>query len=308
MKKIIVVGSSNVDTTLHVQKFPRPGETVNADKVTAAGGGKGANQAIAAARSGAHTSFISRIGDDNAGQFMMAQLKKYGVDTRGVQKTKSSHTGHAYITLDQQGQNDIVIEHGANYQLNELDMSQAEDLFKEADCLVAQFEVPLSTDLAAFRLAKKYNLLTILNPAPAARQIPQELLALTDIITPNETESASLTGQIIDKGSDLKTNAHLLHQLGIDNVIITYGARGAFLSCPQVEKMIPAFKVKAVDTTGAGDTFIGFLAGYLKKDLSNLEQAAIYASRAASLAVQHLGAQPSIPTAALVEKLMGASK
>lgn len=308
MKKIIVIGSSNVDTTLHVKNFPQPGETVNAERVTSAGGGKGANQAIAAARSGAQTLFISRTGDDSAGLFMRRQLKKYGVDLTEVRQSKKTNTGHAYITLDKQGQNDIIIEHGANYLLGEQDVLAAKKQFAQAECLIAQFEVPLAADLAAFKLAKENGLLTILNPAPALAHIPASLLALTDIITPNETESAVITGRKINNQDDLAANAQALHRLGVKNVIITYGARGAYLSCGQLSKMIPAFKVQAVDTTGAGDTFIGFLAGSLHQNLDNIEQAAIFASQAAALTVQHLGAQPSIPAASEVRKAMEAQK
>lgn len=304
MKKIVVIGSSNVDITMHVATFPQPGETINASAVTSAAGGKGANQAVAAAKSGAQTYFIGRVGDDGAGKFMLTNLKNYGVLTDCLHVTEHANTGHAYIALAENGQNDIIIDHGANYQVSIADVKAAEGFISQADCIIAQFETPLKATIAAFKLAKQHGLVTILNPAPAIRQIPADLLAVTDAITPNETESAAITGLEIKNEADLKANAQKLHALGVKNVIITYGDKGAYLSSPALEELVPAFKVKAVDTTGAGDTFIGYLAGNLKKDFSNLKQAAIIASRASSLAVQHLGAQPSIPAAKEVMKLM----
>lgn len=295
MKKIIVIGSSNVDTTLHVEDFPKPGETINAKEATFAGGGKGANQAIASAQSGAATYFISRIGLDSFGDFIKKQLKQYGVMLDYVQ-TVPAQTGHAYITLNAAGQNNIIIDHGANYSLRAADAALAKADLTKADCVIAQFETPVAATIAAFKLAKKAGAVTILNPAPALPAISPELLQLTDIITPNETESAAITGIKITDQASLHENAQKLHDLGISNVIITYGKNGSYLKTAAVEKLVSAFKVKAVDTTGAGDTFIGYLAGKLKKDLSNLEEAAVFASCASSIAVQHLGAQPSIPT------------
>lgn len=304
MKKIVVIGSSNVDTTMHVKDFPQPGETINANAVTVAAGGKGANQAVAAAKSGAQTLFISRVGEDGAGEFMMNHLKNYGVSLDYVQTTPNENTGHAYITLNEAGQNDIIIDHGANYKLGQSDIDAAADMIGKVDCVIGQFEVPIEATLAAFKHAKQHGIATILNPAPAIKEIPQELLAVTDIITPNETESAMITGIPIKSEADLAANAQKLHELGVKNVVITYGAKGAYLSNDQVQELVPAFKVKAVDTTGAGDTFIGYLASNLKSDFSNLKQAAIIASRASSIAVQRLGAQPSIPTAQEVNELM----
>lgn len=304
MKKIIVIGSSNVDTTLHVKDFPKPGETINANKVTVAGGGKGANQAIAATKSGADCYFISRVGDDSFADFLLAQLQKYGVKTDYVQKTANTATGQAYITLNEAGQNDIIIDHGANYELKPEDIERAEGLIADAECIIAQFETPLASTLYAFKLAKANGVMTILNPAPAIEKIPSELLEVTDVITPNETESALITGIKIESEADLAKNAAKLHDLGVKNVIITYGDKGAYIATPKVEKLVPAFKVKAVDTTAAGDTFLGFLAGSLDTDLANIEQAATTASKASSLAVQKLGAQPSIPSIAEVEEAL----
>ena len=300
MKKIVVIGSSNVDTTLHVENFPKPGETINAHKVSEAGGGKGANQAVAAAKSGAETIFISRVGEDSYGSWMKDQLAGYGVKTDYVLPTASVKTGHAYITLNAEGQNDIIIDHGANYSLTEADVLVAKDVIEAADCVIAQLETQLEATTAAFKLAKAAGKVTILNPAPAIKDLPADLLAVTDLITPNETETALLTSLPVVEEADLEKNAAKLHELGVKHVIITYGSKGAYLSSPVFTGLVPAFKVKAVDTTAAGDTFLGFLAGSLASDFSNLHEAARFANRASSLAVQKMGAQPSIPDRASV--------
>ena len=304
MKKIVVIGSSNVDTTLHVKDFPKPGETINATDVTTAGGGKGANQAIAAAKSGAETYFINRVGEDSDGGYITHQLKSYGVDTTYVQTTMGAKTGHAYITLNEAGQNDIIIDHGANYELTVEDLKAASDLINNWDCIIAQFETPIDVTTSAFKMAKKAGKVTILNPAPAIDKIPADLLKYTDIIMPNETESAKITGIPIKDNSTLATNAEKLHLLGVKNVIITYGDKGAYISTPDVETLVPAYKVDATDTTGAGDTFIGYFASNLNADMSNFEEAAKIAGRASSIAVQRLGAQPSIPTEQEVKQAM----
>jgi ribokinase len=295
MKKIVVIGSSNVDTTMHVANFPKAGETINAEEITSAGGGKGANQAIACAKAGAQTVFISRVGEDSAGEFMIRQLKNNGVDTTFVQTTPQTNTGHAYITLDQTGQNDIIIDHGANYQLSATDITAAAEMLSDTECVLAQFETPLSATLEAFRSGKGHGAVTILNPAPAIKEIPAELIQLTDIVTPNESESAAITGIPVKNLASLKQNATYLRQLGFKNVVITYGDQGAYLATDNLAELIPAVKTNAVDTTGAGDTFIGYLAASLQPDLRNFKEAAMTATQAAAIAVSRLGAQPSIP-------------
>lgn len=304
MKKIVVVGSSNIDTTLHVENFPLPGETINANGVTEAGGGKGANQAIAAARSGSDTAFISCVGNDSYGKWMIDQLKGYGVNTDNIIESSNAKTGHAYITLNSEGQNDIIIDHGANYELTIEDILNAKDVIIESDCVIAQLETPISVTIEAFKIAKQEGKVTILNPAPAIKDLPEELLSLTDVITPNETESALITGIKVNNLEDLHKNAEKLHSLGIKQVIITYGSKGAYISNSEVEELVPAFKVKAVDTTAAGDTFLGFFSGKVNTDFSNVKKAVLFANKASSLAVQKLGAQPSIPTADDVEKAL----
>lgn len=296
MKTIIVVGSSNIDTTMHVVRFPQPGETITAKEITEAGGGKGANQAIACAKSGAKTYFINRVGEDSYGEQMQRQLAYYGVDTTFVQTSSGQKTGHAYITLDAAGQNDIIIDHGANAQLSAADVQAADDMLSDADCVIAQFETPMEATLTAFRLAKKKGAMTILNPAPAAQAITPELAQLTDIIAPNESESAAITGLKITDHASLQQNARKLQELGFPHVVITLGAHGSYIRTGNQDYQIAAVKTETVDTTGAGDTFIGYLAEEIQADLSNFPAAAEFASQAAAIAVSRLGAQPSIPT------------
>lgn len=304
MKKVVVVGSSNIDSILRVKAFPKPGETVNALSISEAGGGKGANQAIAAAKSGMQVSFISRVGEDNYGRDTLSQLKTYGVDITYVQTTVDRNTGHAYITVNEQGQNNIIIDHGANYDLNIEDIDAAKDVIEDSDVVITQFETPIEVAIEAFKLAKNANKTTILNPAPAIKNIPQELIELTDLIIPNEAESTVITGIDITDQASLEANANAIHRLGIDQVIITVGSDGAYISTPKLVTKIPAYKVDAIDTTAAGDTFIGFFTSKLNEDHTNLEEAVKYACLASSIAVQRIGAQPSIPTKAEVKELI----
>ena len=301
---VTIVGSLNVDTTMKVKRMPLPGETIAALSKTNAAGGKGANQAVAAARSGAETAFVGQVGDDAGGKMMINDLNDNNVDTTGIHVDDQAGTGSAAILLDESGQNSILVYGGANQQLSVKEVEDARDQIAAADFVIAQFETPIEATIEAFKIAKKKGAITILNPAPAIEKIPAELLKHTDLITPNETESAKITGIEIKSDADLVANAQKLHDLGVKNVVITYGDKGAYISSPDIQKLVSPFKVDAIDTTGAGDTFIGFLAGNLKKDLSNLEEAAKIASRASSIAVQRLGAQPSIPTAKEVQDLM----
>lgn len=304
--KIAVLGSINVDTTYHMDRFPEPGETLQANDKSSAPGGKGANQSVACARSGAKTYHIGMVGADQEGQFMRESMQEDGIDTRFVGIDKMHGTGTAMITLDANGQNDIMVYGGANQSMTTDVLKGTDELFKDIDFIITQFETPQKVSAEAFKRAKANGVTTILNPAPA-KEIDPELLKYTDIIAPNETESALLTGiEITDEDSMIKT-AEYFKNKGVDNLLITLGSKGVFYSTPNDHGLVPAFKVKPVDTTAAGDTFIGALASQLKTDLSNIADALVYAQRASSLTVQKMGAAPSIPTydevkAALAEK------
>ena len=304
MNKVTIVGSLNVDTTLRIKRMPLPGETLAAEGKSSAAGGKGANQAVSAARSGAQTAFIGEVGKDNSGQMMLDEMKANGIDVAGIRENDQVGTGTASILLDENGQNSILIYGGANQQLSPTDVEAAKDKITAADFVVAQFETPQAATLRAFQLAKANGVTTILNPAPA-QKIDPEVLKLTDLIIPNETESAELTGVIITDETSMLISAAKFAQMGVRNLIITVGAKGAFYCTQDGYSFIPAFKVNAVDTTAAGDTFIGALSSQLKPDMSNIEKALVYAQRASSLAVQKMAALPSIPTR---EQILAASQ
>ncbi|APU72033.1 ribokinase [Companilactobacillus crustorum] len=295
MKKIVVLGSINVDTILNIDCLPLPGETMAMHDRSTAGGGKGANQAIAAVRAGADTSFISKIGKDHAADFMLDTFKDDGLKIDHVTEDEKAGTGKAYILLDAKGQNSILIYGGANQTITVEDIRKAKATIAEADCLITEFETPLEASIEAFKIAKENGVLTILNPAPAKQNIPAELLKLTDIIVPNETEAEAITGIKVDDRQSMENVSNKLHTMGIKNVIITVGASGSFYSQGERNGFVNAYKVNTVDTTAAGDTFIGYLAAKLDSDLSNIEEAMKFASKASSITVQTQGAQNSIP-------------
>lgn len=297
MKKVIILGSTNVDTILNVDRFPQPGETLAMNSMAVAGGGKGANQAIAAVRSGAETTFISKIGREGAADFMLDTFKKDGMNVDYVATSKTEGTGQAYIMVDDAGQNSILIYGGANQDITVEDIEAAEAVIKTADRIVAQFEVPIPSVIKAFEIARDNGVQTILNPAPAIKNIPDELLAVTDMIVPNETEAEIITGIKVTDEVSMEASAKGLFKMGIKSVIITVGDKGSFYATSEQSGFVKAFKVKANDTTAAGDTFIGALSSKLELDYSNLEEAMTYANKASSLAVQIKGAQNSIPYA-----------
>ena len=303
MNKVTVIGSINLDTNLRVAQMAKPGETIHAKEHYSAAGGKGANQAVAAARSGCAVSFVGAVGDDAPGKEMLALLKKENINLDGVKEVANESTGQAFITVDDSGQNSITIYSGANYAFDQDDIEQNSDLIAASDFVVAQFETPIEATIQGFKIARQNSAKTILNSAPAITEIPAELLQVTDIIIPNETEAATITGvEVVDEKSAKKA-ADKLHELGVSAVIITIGNKGAFYDFQDKQGLIPAFKVKAVDTTAAGDTFIGAMTSILKPDFSNLSDAITFANKASSLTVQGYGAQPSIPTKAEVEQV-----
>lgn len=299
--KVVILGSLNVDTILRIKRVPQPGETLQMNDRSSAAGGKGANQAVAAARAGAETSFIGQVGNDDAGKFMIESLKDDQVDTSGINVDSGSGTGSAYIFLDENGQNSILVYGGANQKVTATEVHNGAKQIKNADFVVTQFETPQFAAIEAFKLAKEAGAMTILNPAPASEMLP-ELLELSDIVIPNETESASLTGIEVTDEASMMANAAAFEKMGVKNLIITVGSKGAFYSTEDGRHdFVPAFKVKAIDTTAAGDTFIGALSSQLKTDLSNIKEALTFAQRASSITVQRLGAMPSIPTKAEIE-------
>jgi len=304
MNKISVLGSINLDSTLHINHIPLPGETIHVTKKTAAAGGKGANQAVAAQRSGAEVSFIGTVGRDYGGKFMLTTMKNEGINLTQVLIKENIDTGTATIMLDEKGQNSILVDAGANAEVTPNQIDNAEETIKNSDYIIAQFKTPIDATIEAFKIAKKNGVVTILNPAPATK-VSDALLAVTDIIAPNETESTLITGIEVNNEENMLKTAEYFKQKGVNTTLITLGERGVFYANGAHHALVPAHKVKAVDTTGAGDTFIGALTAILKKDLSNIEKAISYGQKASSITVQTLGAMPSIPAKDKVEEVYG---
>ncbi|MFQ3727418.1 ribokinase [Staphylococcus equorum] len=293
--KVVIIGSTNVDKILNVDRFVKPGETLhlqNAQKIY--GGGKGANQALATARSNAQTTFISKIGTEGDADFMLEDFEEAHMNTDYIMTTDTAQTGQAFITIDANGQNTILVYGGANMELNDTDVNKAADAIAEADYIIAQLEVPVPAIISAFKIARENNVTTILNPAPASK-LSKDLLTLTDIIVPNETEAELLSGIAVTDRASMHQNAEYFLSLGMKVVIITLGEQGTYYATANSAGLIPSFKVKAIDTTAAGDTFIGAFASRLNMTDFNIEESITYANKAASLTVQVEGAQKSIP-------------
>ena len=302
--KVLVIGSANVDMIVHSERLPRPGETVVGGRFISAGGGKGANQAIAARRLGADVTLVARVGDDGPGQFTRDAFRAAGLDLTWVSVDSEAATGVALILVDKVGQNMISVASGANLRLSVDDVQRALPVFATAQVLVTQLEIPLDTTRAALSLARAHRLTTILNPAPA-RPISDDIIALADWLTPNELEATALTGSVVcDPSTALEAGQNLLRR-GARNVVITLGAQGAVLVTSTETAVLPAFRVAAVDTTAAGDAFTAGLAVSLGLGKS-ARDCVTFASAAGALAATRAGAQPSLPCGADVLALISA--
>lgn len=293
-KTLTILGSINADHVISVPYFAKPGETLTGQNYQIAYGGKGANQAVAAARLGAKVAFISCIGSDNIGETMKNAFAQEGIDTTYINTVPQEMTGMAFIQVAQSGENSIVLASGANAHLGEIVVRQSEAQIAQSDCLLMQLETPLSGVELAAQIAKKNGVKVVLNPAPA-QILSDELLSLIDIITPNETEAEILTGvAVTDEQSAVKA-AQVFHKKGIDCVMITLGEKGVFVSQNGETRIINGFCVKAVDTTAAGDTFNGGFVTALLEGQS-FENAVRFGQAAAAISVTKKGAQSSIPT------------
>lgn len=293
--KVVILGSTNVDQFLTVERYAQPGETLHVEEAQKAfGGGKGANQAIATARMQADTTFITKIGTDGVADFILEDFKVAHIDTSYIIKTAEAKTGQAFITVNAEGQNTIYVYGGANMTMTPEDVINAKDAIINADFVVAQLELPIPAIISAFEIAKAHGVTTVLNPAPA-KALPNELLSLIDIIVPNETEAELLSGIKVTNEQSMKDNANYFLSIGIKTVLITLGKQGTYFATKNQSQHIEAYKVNAIDTTAAGDTFIGAFVSRLNKSQDNLADAIDFGNKAGSLTVQKHGAQASIP-------------
>src|SRR4028118_542789 len=294
MTKVIVFGSINMDLVTRTPRLPVPGETLQGDEFFTAAGGKGANQAVAVARLGIGTEIVGRLGDDDFGRQLLDSLQAAGVRTDGVLVDKTASSGVAVITVDARGENHIIIIAGANGRVNQQDVERLISLLPGAAALLLQLEIPLSFVLLAAQAAKQAGIPVILDPAPAALDIPPELYPLVDIITPNEIEASQLVGFPVD-GQDAASQASVeLLKRGVGTVIVKLGDRGVFCATGEETFFVPAFPVQAVDTVAAGDAFNGGLAVAWAEGRS-LREAVVWGAAAGAISATKPGAQPSLP-------------
>ncbi|MBQ9875285.1 MAG: ribokinase [Thermoguttaceae bacterium] len=295
--KIVVVGSSNTDMIIKADRIPAPGETIVGGTFATAPGGKGANQAVAAARAGGDVTFVARVGDDMLGAQAVDGYAKEGIDVSLIQRDPKLATGVALIMVDATGDNSISVASGANFALTPADVERAADAIKSAKMVVCQLETPLETIQRAAELARESGVPVLLDPAPAPSEpLPNSLLERVSIIKPNETEASRLTGiEVVDEAT-AKLAAEKLLALGIETVVVTLGAAGSFVATKDGARvLVPALRVDAVDATAAGDAYSGALAVALAEGKA-LSDAVAFATKAAALSVRKLGAQPSLPS------------
>jgi ribokinase len=292
-KSIVVIGSSNTDMVIRLPRIPRPGETILGGDFLTAAGGKGANQAVGAARAGGKVWFVARVGKDTLGDQAIAGYRREGIDVSGVVRDRDAPSGVALIFVAKDGENSIAVAGGANAKLSPADVKKAGAAIRSAAILLMQLETPLASVRVAADMALKSGVQVILNPAPA-RPLSGAVLERISILTPNETEAELLTGIKVNDDASAARACARLRSRGVRTVILTLGSRGAFLADVSGQQLVPGFKVKSVDTTAAGDIFNGALAVALAERKA-LPKAVRFANAAAALSVMQRGAQPSAP-------------
>lgn len=302
MGKIVVIGSANTDLVVQTERMPAPGETILGGRFMMAAGGKGANQAVAAARLGGEVTFVARVGTDLFGEQALAGYRAERMDVRHVVRDAEAPSGVALICVDRAAENSIAVAPGANERLSPADVDRAEAEIAAADFVVLQLEVPISTVVHAAEVAARHGVRVILNPAPAAA-VPDELLRHCFLLTPNSSECARLTGMPVHNAADAERAADALLARGVQHVVVTLGGEGALIKGTGICERIAARSVAAVDTTGAGDTFNGALAVALSEGRT-LCEAARFATAASSIAVTRMGAQSSVPRREEVDALL----
>jgi ribokinase len=307
MNKILVIGSLNLDMVCNVEHIPAVGETVLARDITMVPGGKGANQACAAGRLGAQVALLGAVGRDEQAEVQVRNLAAAGVDVSRLIRREKQRTGSAFVAVNPEGDNSIVVMAGANATLQPADIDRNLDLLRECSVVLLQLEIPLETVLYAAQKAKELGKTVILDPAPAPASFPAELYCCVDVIKPNETELSILSG-VVHAEEHLHEAARVLREMGAKNVLVTLGAKGAYL-CPETgeEALIPAQKVRAVDTTAAGDAFTAAFACRIAMG-DGLLAAASFANQVSAIVVTRPGAQSSIPTLKEVEAAAAARK
>ena len=303
--KIVVLGSINCDLSSFVTDFPAPNQTISTRESNLSIGGKGLNQAVSAARAGAQVHFIGCVGDDTFGNIAIDFLHKNNVNTTHIRKIKGTATGTANILISENGQNMIAVSSGANQDLSPSDVIATKELIASADILITQLESPLETVELALKTASENNVTSILNPAPATKQAV-DFIAFADFITPNEIETCELTD--IDPVDDSQENnkqlaANALQKIGAKNIVMTLGKQGCFVTGDGQQEFIPAFSVKAVNTTGAGDVFNGAFAVAIARNLS-ITDAANYANAASAISVTRKSASDAAPTHQEISKFI----
>lgn len=294
MTKILVFGSINMDLIAKTSRLPVPGETLLGHDFLTAAGGKGANQAVAAARLGISTQLIGRVGGDSFGRQLLADLHSAGVETSGVFVDQSVSSGVAVIAVDDSGENQIIVVAGANGRVNKEDVQRLESLLEGSAALLLQLEIPLSAVLSAVKAARTVGVTVMLDPAPV-QDLPAELYPLVDIITPNEIEASQLVGFPVDGEASAARASAELRQRGVRTVIVKLGAKGVFCASSEETFFVPAFPVVAVDTVAAGDAFNGAMAVALAEGHS-LRKAVVWGAAAGAISATSAGAQPSLPS------------
>ena len=304
--KVVVVGSLNMDLAIKAEKQPQAGETVLGEEFGMFTGGKGFNQALAAARLGAEVAMVGRLGADLFGDELMSMLTDDKVDGRFVVRDAEAGTGIASIFIGPEGENRIVVVPRANMRLTVADVERASSCIAAADILLLQLEVPIEASQNAAEIARANDTLVILDPAPA-QELPDSFLRLADILTPNELETESLSGVNVSDQKGVEQAAQIIFDKGVPTVVLTLGDRGALLLTADLKKIVPAYRVNVVDTTAAGDAFCGALATALAQG-KTIEDALTFANAAGALAVTVLGAGPAIPTSESITEFLTSAR
>ena len=299
---VVVLGGINIDYLVRGETLPRPGDTVDGSEFLRAGGGKGANQAVAAARLGSRVAFIGRVGRDRHGDELLDLLRQEGIDVRFTTRDPHASTGVALVMIDSSGEKQIMVAPGANHRLSPREVAAAKGLITRAQVLLTQFEIPMRSVIAAVRLAHSSGAKVVLDPAPPA-SAPRDLLRRVTVIRPNSAEAQALTGIKVNNASSARKAARTLLSLGAGAVATQAGDAGDLLVWPEGEACFPRLPVKAIDATGAGDAFAAGLAVALSEDRS-WREAGAFANAAAALATTKFGAQPAMPRREDVLRLM----